>query len=332
VVAVAGVLAAGVAYNWAVFGAPCLSGYGLSGEQSAFSWAYFKDHYVNLDVGLMVQCFYFLFPLAVVGILIADSWPERLMRLVWLLSLYAVYASYYWVTPNMSYFRFMFALLPLVIGMAYRLIDTLAVGRWMRYGAMLVVCGVIWVHHAQDLGKAFAGKTIVTRARESVNVAEVVAACLPGNAVIFAAPPFHLFLGTQKQFCQYNLDVFTKNYVQGAFLTWAEPGSDVSRKRSYWQRQSPRGQELRFEWFRTFYGDLSDSDLGMMKQDLIRGYLREVRPVVMLIPVGRLAQERNQAGPGFEWKTIREWECPQNGRWGLYQVTLDEAKKNLGQN
>ncbi len=327
--AVAVVLAAGAAYNMAVFGAPFLSGYGLSGEQSAFSRAYLLNHYVNLDIGLIVQCFYFLFPLAVVGILVADSWPERLMRLAWLSSLYGVYAAYYWVTPNMSYYRFMFGLLPLVIGMAYRLIEIVPAGRWTRHGVMLLVCVGVSVHHAQELRVAFEGKTIVTGARASVTVAEVVAACLPDNAVIFSTPPFHQFLGTQKQFCQYNLDVFAKNYVQGAFLTWADQGSEVSQKRSYWQRQSPRGQELRFEWFRTFYGDLSDSDLAAMKQDLIREYLRELRPVVMLIPAGRFAQERNQAGSGFEWKTIREWDVPQNGKWGIYQVTLAEDKKSF---
>lgn len=326
VLTLAAMSAVAMAYNAAVFGAPWLSGYGLSGEQTAFAWAYFLDHYANLDRGLIVDCFYFLFPLAVLGILLTGPWPERMMRLAWLLPLYVLYTAYYWVTAYMSYYRFMYGLLPLVIGMAYCFLDYLPLERARRYGLMTLVCGLVLVHHGHEIVRAFRGNMVDVSQRGLANAADVVAACLPDDAVVLAAPPFHVFIGTRERFRQYNLDVFTSRYARNAFPRWVDPLSPEYANLSYWQRQAPRGQELRFKEFRKFYADVQDADFNALKRELVKSYLKKQRTVAFLVPVDRLNREKNELGPGLVWKPLREWDTPWNGRWGVYGVTLEPLK------
>ena len=175
-------------YNHAHFGSMWITGYGLSDEQDAFTLENFFAHYQLLNRGLSYELIYLATPLAIVAIAAIGAVRERLMRAIWILPTYVVYAAYYWTSPSNAYYRFLFAAVPCIIAAAFMLIDRIDVRRRNHVIAMVAVVVLIALNgwdHWRNLyyGEAYLG------ARQGVTAARHASELLEPDAVIFAQRP-----------------------------------------------------------------------------------------------------------------------------------------------
>jgi hypothetical protein len=300
-------------YNWAVFDSPFTTGYGLSGEQWAFTWGNISKNVRLLASGLNYTGLFLLFPLGLAGLVLTEPKDESLMRFLWIAPLYLLYASYYWAPQGMSYFRFLIVTFPAIVGSAFALMDK-ATPSWRRKAVAFALLSVFLIFVRYEDAKAALNGTLADPPSRSLAFsARRVSRILDDDAVIFSRRPVFCYLGTRRHFRLYDLDAFTSSYGARAFKEGATP-----------RRQPSRNTRLR-----EFYKALKDADLQSNKRELIRNFLSHGRQTVYLLPQHAVKAEQNRLGKRFQWRFLDEWDIYskkvkgvwETERWGLYEIT-----------
>jgi hypothetical protein len=312
-------------YNHALFGSAWVTGYALSLEQDAFSWALLLQNYDWTFAGLAGQLAWCYFPLGLVGMCWRGCWGERLMRLLWWVPTWLLYASYYWTFQHMgmAFFRFYLVFLPLLVGCAFGLLHDLAgtprARTWLAVAVLALVLAV-------DSRRAFGGlaRTVAgTTPRAQLLAAEQAAAHLPEGAYVFAREPAHQRLGRQRGFRLYHLAAFDPGYLN------TQPFQD--------RPDNPRTQPLRLARLRQYYQEHA-AELGDQLRAKVHAQWARGGAVAVLIPVHDERREQRRFGPGIAWRQVSTWEAPNqqweqiDGRWqptdrplawGLYLLTAE---------
>jgi Dolichyl-phosphate-mannose-protein mannosyltransferase len=305
-------------YNAVLFGSPVVTGYALSDEQiplswrrfflpaadqraPAFSWDALAANSTNLLHGLNYELLFMVFPLGLLGMVFVGPPRERVLRVLWWLPLFVIYAAYYFSPPNLAGYRFLLAVAPLFVGAAYLLLERVTLGGAASPVLMAVVplavavAGFGPIERTLVYGPRTSGQAIAVAARRA-------GAALQPDAVIFASPPMHQHLGTRAEFRVYATPAFTADY--GLQIEDESSGMQASRR--------DRLLEL-------YQAD--DTALRALQQEKIRTFLEHGRQVVFLVPPAEADDVQRVAVPdGYMIKRVDEWEAPGGGRWGLYAV------------
>ncbi|MEX0774087.1 MAG: glycosyltransferase family 39 protein [Phycisphaeraceae bacterium] len=299
-------------YNWRLFGSPWTTGYALSNEQSAFTFAQMLENLPKVYDGLHSDLTVFVFPLALVGMVAIGPWPQALLRLCWFLPIVLVYASYYWLPNNLSGHRFMLEVIPLLIAAAYLVIQRAAGNRTQRWLAGLVVLAMVATVDRPRINDMIEGKPH-SDSRASLEAARLASDTLTDNAVIFAADPFGHYVATRRHFQLYDVNAFNRRWGQRRF-------TDPQHK---W---SPRMQPARRARLDKLYADHSDRDLRAARQAIIRESLAEGRQVAFLIRADRrVGQYQAELGPGWTLREMVKWDAKPGEAWGIYEVQAPAA-------
>lgn len=307
-----------LAYDAWLFGSPVVTGYALSDEQLPLSWrAFFRPetmprpaaftwdalavNYTNLLHGLNYELMFMVFPLGVLGMLVAGPVRERVLRGLWCAPLCAVYAAYYFNPPNLAFYRFLLSVVPLFVGAAFMLLERVTVparGRWLLLAALPVVVainGLGYIERTLALGPRPGAAAIALAAGHAT-------ATLRPDAVIFAAPPLQPHLGTRRDFRVYATVAFAADY-----------GRAIDDENA-WMQASRRARLQRL--YR-----LSDDELRALQHAKIRAFVARGRQVVFLVPPAEVDDYQRVALPTeLAFKRVDEWDAPDGGRWGLYAV------------
>lgn len=266
-------------YNFKVFGSPFRTGYALSNEQASFTFSNFLENFHILLGGLSVLLPIF-FPLAAMGLLLCGRGADRAVRAAWFLAIFLIYAAYYWAPPNTSYFRFVLAALPVLIGAAFLMLESLPVSPAKRLGIMLLLVTVMGLTTAPAQNNALEGR-LFGGAGANVVVTRHAAKHLPDNAVIFTIPPFQNTLSTRRDYRVYDLGAFNPNAAE----------------ENLGGRYTPRGQPQRIERRKAIYAASTEETLDHDLRALIRDFNDDGRPVFFLVPPDRLRWIHRRLGP-----------------------------------
>jgi hypothetical protein len=298
-------------YNWTLLDSPFTTGYGLSGEQLAFSWGNIIKNARLLASGLNYTGLFLIFPLGLAGILLVGSNGESLMRFLWFAPLYLLYSSYYWAFGNKAYYRFLIVTFPVIAGSAFALMDKATGSSIKKAVAFVLILGFLIFVTYNDTKASLNGTLADPPSRSLAFSAKRVSKILDDNAAIFSRRPVFCYLGTRKDFYLYDLNKFTASYGVNSFK----------------ENVAPKRQPLRNKRFREFYAGLKDSDLQQKKRELIRKFLSEGRQVAYLLPKQAVKAEQNLLGGDFQWEFVDEWDVQklvnkvwQPERWELYQI------------
>lgn len=285
------------AYNWRVFGSPLTTGYALSGEQGAFAWGFFRRDFQLVINGLNRDGFFLIFPIGLVGMILASPWLKRAILCTWFLPLYFVYGSYYWKTGNLSYFRFFINVIPLLAGMTFMLIEQARTSRAAKLAGAVALAGLIFMGNLPFLRTAFRGQ-MNTGCREMAAAARAIQAQpeLQKDAVIFSRQPFHAYVGTLAGFRFYDLRAFTD--IRNDF----QPPPRVDFSRYY--EEAPRRQSKRTGRFHEFYRTHHGNQLRRMKIDMIHFWLRQGRQVVFFLPDPELQAQQDDLSSEFCFRSL----------------------------
>lgn len=291
-------------YNWSIFGHPLTSGYGLTGEQAAFSLRYFVKNFGTLLTGLNADGMFLLFPVGWLGLMAVGQWPNRALRCLWFFTTLVIYACYYWIPGNMASYRFLYSTLPVVIGSAFLLLSHLDVSRFMKLGAMTALWLGSLVHNGDYLAAAFHGQLLGTRASSQALAGHIASTTLTSNAVLFASHPLDVSVGTREHYRQYSRTAFAPRA-----LGQTQPRADT-----------PLTQASRAKRLREYYSDHTAGQLQQEQQELIRGFLKESRQVALLIPTGQRTAATADLGASFTLTPLEEFSLAGGARWGFYEV------------
>ncbi len=303
-------------YNWVFFGNPFLTGYGLTHEQDAFSFAYFRQNLSTMLNGLNSTALFLIFPLGFMGMLLIGSIKERLIRLSWFLPIVLLYTSYYWAPSGMPYLRFTIVTFPVVIGSAFLLLESAtrmvskqssSTSRMIDYvnqGALVVFLVLLVFLRYGEAQRGMRSVVSDPGSRATAAVARMLTHTLQPDAVIFSQRPFFCYIGTREDFRLYDLQVFQKalNY-------------------------SVRRQPKRTERLRKFYESLDEAGKLRKKRELVRSFIEQSRQVVFLIPSNALAREQEQLGTEFKFTLLKTWQARDGStEWGIYAIGLYHSK------
>lgn len=273
-------------YNHFLFGHPLRTGYALCDEQSTFTFVHFYRHFHILFRGVD-QILPIFFSLALIGLLICGRMADRALRISWFLSIFLIYAAYYWAPPNSSYYRFVLATLPVLVACAFMAIDALPIRSAARLGLMATLVaasvGVTWT--SQDW--AFKGK-LYSSAHRNRDVVRIVEATLPPDAVIFTYAPLHNSLYSRRSHRVYDLSAF------------APRAADEELGGAY----TPRGQALRRERRVALYAAADQESLDLDLRAIAREFLGQGRTVAFILPQDRGRSLHRRLGRGFEWNSV----------------------------
>lgn len=304
-------------YNRLLFGSFTTSGYALSGEQHAFSLAWFQRNAAEVITGLFNPYLPVFFALSVFGLAACGPARERLLRLLWFLPLLLVYTSYYWVTDNWSYLRFFDIVLPLCVGAAYLPLAEPGRARRAPAAAMLALLALFATLQWRDLRGAWRGKLIGHNPREIARVADDTSTRLAPDAILFARVPFSYHTGTRHQFVLYDLEAFSRGTAL-RHLREPRPGE---------REQDPRRQPERTRRLREFYEASTDETLAARKRELVAEALACGREVAFLVPADTFRGDEAALGEGFRLTRLHAWDIEwdwwgrtQKSKWGLYRV------------
>lgn len=296
-------------YNWRYFGHPLHTGYYLSGEQGAFTLTQFLANHRLLIKGLADFCLFGFFGLGLAGLIACGPIPDRSMRLSWSLPVFLVYASYYWAPPEISYYRFMITILPVMIGAAFLFMARLNAGPSARIAAMLALTLIVLTQNLPDLRAVMAGRALSNRAAGIDSARQFISRTTAPDAVIFSREPFNLFFGAYRRHRLYDLASFNP-----WFAARGMPAQDS-------RHLQPKSQPMRSDRLRKFYAGTSAAQFLELKLKLIAGFLADRRQVVMFIHESMLKQEQNALGENFTFTPLASWppEC-KHGCWYVYEV------------
>lgn len=295
-------------YNKAVFGSPFISGYYLSGEQYAFSLDQFFRFAPPIVDGLASEAMFLTFAVGLVGLLVVGPWPEALMRLFWVLPLFATHASYYWAGGKMEMIRFFISTFPVFIGLAFAVVEKVSPTQGRRlFLAAVFTAMVIGFQYDQTKSGVKQGVSH-PGTRALVEAGRMLAKAVEDDAVVFSRWPSSNYIGTLRNFRFYDLRQFSPRY--GWNSGWVV---------------GPKQQPSRFNRLREFYRTHDYQEMGVMKMALLDSLLRQGRQVVFLIHRGTESGELARLGrdyelvllPGFDGVPV---EPPETGQWGLYEL------------
>lgn len=296
-------------YNWSVFGSPFVTGYDLTGEQTAFKLKNIVNNAKMLMYGLNYTALFFMFPIGFAGMFIFYPISEIFMILLWVVPLFLLYTSYYWAPNGMSYFRFLIATFPAFVGSACAVMDK-ASSLWTKKAiGYTIILGLILYVTYSDIRSAVEGTVSNYPSRSLASFAINSSKILNDDAVIFSRWPAFCYIGTRKHFRHYDLNIFTKSYGANSFTENVEP-----------KRQPIRNNRLR-----DFYNGLTDSDLQRKKIELIRNFLSSGRQVVYLLPQNAVQAERNAIGNEFRWNLLDSWVGYTKYDGGVWQGEIWEV-------
>ncbi|MFC1714655.1 hypothetical protein ACFL6S_13390 [Candidatus Poribacteria bacterium] len=302
-------------YNWVVFDSPFTTGYGLSGEQWAFTWGNTSKNAQLLASGLNYTGLFLLFPLGIAGIFLVGSKGESLMRFLWFTPLYLLYSSYYWAPNGMAYFRFLIVTFPVIVGSAFALMDNIT-SSWRRKAVAFVLLSSFIIFVIYGNTKVLLNRTLADLpSRSLASSARRVSKILDEDAAIFSRRPVFCYMGTRRDFYLYDLNKFTTSYGASAFKEGA----------------TPRRHPIRNTRFREFYKGLTDADLQRKKRELIQGFLSSARQTAYLLPQHAVKGEQGRLGGTFGWELLDEWDIHsknvkgvwQKEKWGLYEINIE---------
>jgi hypothetical protein len=305
-------------YDWTVFGSPFVTGYDLSGEQSAFKLKNIITNAKILAYGLNYTGLFLMFPIGLAGILLAYTASEIFMVLLWVIPVFLLYTSYYWTPNSMAYFRFLIGTFPAFVGAACALMDKSSL-LWIKkaIGYILISGLVLYVTYA-DTKSAVEGIVSSYPSRSLAYLAKNTAKVLNDDAVLFSRYPAFCYIGTRRHFRHYDLNIFTASYGASSFT----------------ENTEPKRQPLRNDRLRAFYKGQTDADLQKRKIELIRNFVSSDRQVAFLLPQYAVKAEQDILGKEFRWNLLDSWigytkndnGIWQGEIWELYDVTVEKYK------
>ncbi|HGJ66782.1 TPA: hypothetical protein ENS27_15580 [bacterium] len=301
-------------YNWAIYDSPFVTGYGLSGEQLAFKWKNISANIRILANGFNYTALFMLFPIGFAGMFLALTFGESMMVVLWVIPLFALYASYYWAPNGMAYFRFLIATFPAFVGSAFAIMDKPS-WSWIRKTIVYaVLSGLIIFVTYWDTRSAVENVVSDFPSRSLAYLSNQVSKVLDDDAVIFSRSPAFCYIGTRKHFRHYDLNIFTASYGANSFN----------------ENTDPKRHPLRNDRLREFYKGLTDADLQKKKVDLIRKFISEDRQVAYLLQQGLMQGEKGILGDEFQWNLLDSWIAYSKNDGGVWQGEtweLYEVKK-----
>ncbi len=304
-------------YNYTQFGGLTVTGYALSGEQGGFSLDYFINHFGRLTVLLPRNFLPVFFPLSLVGLLLWGPPVDRAVRLLWFFSIFITYTSYYWVTENWAWLRFLMSTLPVCIGSAYAMVDQFPASRAVRTGTILVLVSLFSSLNFAGLQNQVQGKPIGQNPQALAQAAEQLALHIPSNAVIFSQAPMCYSMGQRAAYTLYELEAFNQNQGLDRFKTTHTQRAETE----------PRRQPGRTLRMRAFYEKTTNTELQNSKRMIIDSNLKAGQALVFFIPVRQYETEKQILGEKYQWKTLAEWDVDREWsgrqgtlRWGLYSI------------
>lgn len=309
-----------MAYNWALFGGPLTTGYALSGEQGAFSVASFLDNVRTINRDLVGEALFLILSVGLAGALVAGPWADRLMRVGWLLPWYFLHAGYYWIAWGRGYLRFYMAIIPVLVGSAYLLMDS---GKFSRAGknvGMTAACLLILAAGYESLKETIACSIYGIPARQQTVAGRLLARTLRPDAALFGQGMMAHSPGMRKDFLFYDLDAFSKGRGR-SFLPWTRTHTPQWYYRHHQVKVEVRGQLERMARLKRFYDGTSDKQLLEKLRELIREQLRRGRQVAFFLPDRAMAGRRDELGKGFQdvkLAGVRIFDRPH----GIYEIHL----------
>ncbi|MDP6359021.1 MAG: STT3 domain-containing protein [Planctomycetota bacterium] len=307
-----------LAYNASVFGHPLTTGYALSGEQSGFSFPFLKRNAsyalsILSSLGLSIY-----FGIGLVGILTDKDRRDVVLKLLWVVPIFLLYAAYYWA-PRLNqggYARFFLGLFPVVVGSAFALLDRVWSSDWRRYALPAGLCAIVFLIR---LPEAIRGMNQNGAMRAQVRRKAVAAAetHLTRGSIIFSTYPVLWHVGRGNGFRIYDLAAFGDEYLRDAFY----PHTDGAVR---WQKK-------RRNRFVAFYNRNADR-LEQLLRERVRSFLADGRQVVFLIPSGLIGECEELLGTRFKLVLKVDWEASARRRWGLHAVEMSSfgAPEDVG--
>ncbi len=320
------------AYDQTLFGSPWATGYALSDEQSAFSWAMLRSNLGPMLDKMQTMFLSMLFPFGLFGMLLIGAWGDRTLRLLWVMPLILLYGSYYWYVPNSAFFRFLLSTLPVFAGCAYDLLGRFS-GR-LRTAAVVLLCLCMVGAGAPTLTQMAKGTLHTSVGEDTTNVGRLWERSLAPDAVVFTRGAFVNCVGQRRQFELYSLEAF--NLIDPRHSRWNGQRTFETVKwsveQAMWGGAQPRRQPSRTEWFHDFYEKATAADLEQWKQRLVMARLEAGRPVAFFVRPGTIERELGRWGTELARTKLAGIECPPRpyssavGAWELYAVALKPAK------
>jgi len=177
-----------------------LTGYGATHESTAFSAAYFLEHWAAALHQLCTLGLPLLFPLGLLGLLLLTyrEWRLGLVLWAWTLPNLLLYIAYYWAPDDIAYTRFYLTIFPpLLLGVAWLLTRPLpgpvALRRWIQPAVALLLvlgCGAFGLREILPTLKS-----IHQDQQQAWNAGEAVRGVAPAGSVFFG--PQHALLYLQ---------------------------------------------------------------------------------------------------------------------------------------
>ena len=298
-------------YNASVFGGPLTTGYGLSGEQTAFALSRLPSNasYAFQAMGSTGLGIYL--GLGLVGLVIGRDWRQTLLKLLWVGPIALLYITYYWAPRGAAgaYARFFLGLYPALIGSAFALLERLSLSAPRRRALAAGLCAIVF---AMYFPSAFKLERIKIRGsmRLHEQVSDLAETHLKEGAVVFGARQPGIYLSRGKGFRVYELQAFEANRVNSIV-------DCVQNRQCRVMYQPAREKRLR-----QFYA-LNAVRLRALLRERVEKFLAEGRQVAFVIPKGHLRKYAEILGTDFAFHCLTEGQDSRAPGWGIYEVKPD---------
>lgn len=299
-----------IIYNKEMFGNFSTTGYYYSNEQYAYTWTQLVKSLPEIWSGMSKDGLFLTFEVGLVAMLVFGPWSEGLMRILWVLPLIILHASYYWAGGGMAYIRFFICLFPAFIGSAFAVVDKVPLTASRRYFAVIVFAAMV-ISFKVDHLKTGNSRLFSSPASKAVaECAGMLSKSLKPDAVIFSEWNCGSYLGTLCEFRYYNLDVFTSQY--GSKSGWTI---------------GVRQQQKRLSRLQDFYRTHNETELLAMKKKKIEDFMSGGRQVAFLMRPDRQSRELAELGKEYEFSPVSSFDTT-SVQWPEFkQFSLFELKK-----
>lgn len=284
-----------MAYNAIYFGNPLLTGYALSDEQGAFEAKRVLSKVIGVFDRIGADGLGALFGLGLFGLAIRGGPADRVLRILWFVPLVVVYGFYYWNAPHlgMAFTRFFICLFPLLVGMAFAVVEELKGSRRRQLVFLtLMAVGSIAVGWP-GMRKGMRDVVAAEGKRQQATVRRIAQEHLTDKAVVFADQPVSLHLGIGKTFTVYDPNAFRPQNILHA----------LERRRPY----DPRQQPARRAAITAFYTE-HQQEIPAMETQVIESALAAGHQVAYILQAHQVDRKTRDLAPAFELETIHEWE------------------------
>jgi hypothetical protein len=316
-------------YNQWLYGSPWTTGYALSNEQSAYSWEQLENHWRNFFADAFRYAFFMVLPLGLMGAILLGPWHARLIRLLWLIPISAVYAGYYWYHPwaGWNYYRFFLPMSVVLTGCAFMLIERVAVSKWVRAVGMLALAATMTGFGWSSLENAWNGTMHGAGQTSVAQMDRILSQTVRDDAVIFSTLRFADCTGVMRSYTLYNLRAFDRDET----LHHLGESLELLQNHEFNPRE-PRWQTQRLQELCDFYTRASWDSLLQAQKQIVDQTLGTGRQVIFLLPsdFAPLPPLNHQITMKLLKKCrITAPATPDSraydGRWAIYQVTPSPA-------